>query len=233
MHEAFVEKVACEDKNCPLRFGQAECFHCKRCWFCCNQKFTICKLCGTRECDGCIDYGNAVSNGNWSNQCCICEAQADPHRAWRLKVWAGHRKMPMTETMLDESMKNGPLPSAIDRKKKFCLPTSMSSTELDEWVKECNLKVSVVWPWLSLQVYVFSWCCHLTTQSVFNSNITVVFFCNNMLFCRTVFCFARTCYFRPLQIHAEGFCCHLVHDVTIDVCNSLRRRLCDFTFVNL
>ena len=142
--DAFVEKVACGDKNCPLRFGQAECFHCKRCWFCCNQKFTICKLCGTRECDDCIDYGNAVSNGNWSNQCCICEAQADPHHAWRLKIWASHRKIPMTETMLEESLKNGPPPSAIDRNKKFSLPTPMTSTELDEWVKECNLKVSVV-----------------------------------------------------------------------------------------
>jgi hypothetical protein len=50
----------------------------------------------------------------------------------------------MTETMLEEAMKNGPPPSAIDRKKKFCLPTPMTSTELDEWVKECNLKVSVV-----------------------------------------------------------------------------------------
>ena len=50
----------------------------------------------------------------------------------------------MTETMLEESLKNGPPPSAIDGNKKFSLPTPMTSTELDELVKECNLKVSVV-----------------------------------------------------------------------------------------
>ena len=55
MHEAFVAKDACEDKSRPLRLGQAECFHCRNCWWCCNQKTTRCKLCGTRECDDCIN----------------------------------------------------------------------------------------------------------------------------------------------------------------------------------
>jgi hypothetical protein len=138
--DAFVYKEACEDTNCPLRFGQAECFHCKRCWFCCNQKFTICKLCGTRECDQCCDYGNAVSNGIWSNQCYICEAQADPRRGWRLKVYTSFAKKEMTETMLEEALSIGPPP--IDRNKKFSLPTAMTSTQLDQWIQECKLNVS-------------------------------------------------------------------------------------------
>jgi len=142
MHEASVAKDASEDKNCPLRFGQAECFHCKNCWWCCNQKLTICKLCGTRECDDCINYGKAMYNGE--HRCFVCEAEADPHRVWRNKVWASHRKVPMSQSELEECLKNGPPPSAIDGNKKFSLPTPMTQSELDEWMKECNFKVSVV-----------------------------------------------------------------------------------------
>ena len=142
---AFVAKAACETKNCPFRFVGGECFHCKNCFQCCNQKLTRCKLCGTRECHDCINYVKAVLENNQDgHRCLVCEAEADPHHGWQQRVFLERMRrtgnVPKSQSELEEWLKDGP--SAIDGDKWFSPPIPMTQSELEEWMKECGLKRS-------------------------------------------------------------------------------------------
>ena len=84
--ETPVAKLSCHCKNCPLRFVGDECFHCKVCFQCCNQKSTACTSCGTLTCDDCIDYTKtALENNEDCHRCPTCEGRVDPPE-WRMRM---------------------------------------------------------------------------------------------------------------------------------------------------
>ena len=186
--------MCCGNNNCPLRFVGGECFHCKVCFQCCNQKLTRCTLCGTRTCDDCLDYmKTALLNNEDGHRCPTCEDQAESP-GWRMRMVIDRMRrtgeVPMTESELEQWLKDGP--RAIDGKWVVC---DLGS------VCKC------------LFLFLMRPKHHLTKQSVFDSNITVVILfattccfvpqlCSvtYVLIFRTVFCYQ----WHPLQIHVEG-----------------------------
>ena len=152
--ETCVANICCGSKNCPLRFVGGECFHCKVCFQCCNQKLTRCTLCGTRTCDDCLHYmKTALLNNEDGHRCPTCEDRASEEGGWRMRMVIDRMRrtgeVPMTESELEQWLKDG-------------------KEEMGQWLK--------VWPWFSLPVHVLFLMRpkhHLTKQSVFNSIITV------------------------------------------------------------